>query len=306
MSASTAVEGLVDKLQGWGNAFIVLLPNIGVALLVLLMFGLLARLSAAGVRRSLQGVRTSEALVKLAATSARIAVTLVGLFIALGVLKLDGTVASLLAGVGVIGLALGFAFQDIAANFMAGVMLAIHKPFGVGDMVETNGFFGSVQEIALRSTMLRTFTGQIVTLPNKDVFNNAITNYNAANEWRLEIPVGVSYGDDLDKVERVAIEAIEGIDERDPEKPIQMWLTGFGSSSIDFSLRFWVRLPNQDFLQARHDAIKAVKKAFDANGITIPFPIRTLDFAAVGGTTIGEAWPQAGASDGKARRATSQ
>lgn len=286
MNAETALTRITEQLAGWKNALIDLLPNLVVALLVLILFFVIGRVAAAWTRRSMRKTTRNEALVSLLSSVVKLAVVVAGACIALAVLRLDGAVASVLAGVGVLGLALGFAFQDIASNFVSGVLLAMHRPFEVGDMIETNGYMATVHEINLRSTVLRSFAGQIITLPNKDVFGSAIVNYNTTNQWRVEIPIGVSYGDDLEKAERVAVTAIEGLDERDPDQPIQLWYTGFGESSIDFSLRFWVKMPEQDFLSARHQAIKAVKKAFDEHGVTIPFPIRTLDFGSAGGASL--------------------
>jgi small conductance mechanosensitive channel len=297
-----ALQSLADKVMGWGDAAIVMLPNLVSALVTLLIFWIAAKLTSRAIKHPVRRATQNEALVNLVGIIAKVGLVLLGFVVGLSILKLDGAVASLLAGVGVIGLALGFAFQDIISNFVAGVFLAVRKPFTVGDMVETSGYMASVEEINLRSTVLRTFQGQIVTLPNKDVFGSAIVNYSVTGGWRIEIPIGVSYGDDLDEVERVATEAIEQLDERDPQQPIQLWYTGFGTSSIDFSLRFWIKLPSQDFLTARHKAIKAVKKAFDQNGITIPFPIRTLDFGSVGGRTLDQAWSgpdSANRSDGQ-------
>ncbi len=289
--AAAGAAGVIDKIEGWINAFILLLPNLVLAVLIVIAAAFLARL----VRRVVAGLlhratdRAPQAknVVDLLATLAYVAVLAVGTFIALGVLDLDGVVTTLLAGAGVVGLALGFAFQDIASNFIAGILMAIRNPFFVGEIVETNGFTGTVREISLRSTILDTFQGQKVILPNAKVFGEPIVNFSARGERRVDLSCGVGYGDDLGHAQRVAVEAIEGLDLRKDGKPVQLYYTEFGDSSINFVVRFWVDFSAQtDFLEAQSEAIKAVKAAFDANGVTIPFPIRTLDFDPNGGVDL--------------------
>ena len=296
LDVSDAASGLVGKVFGWYEATVLLLPNLVVAVLIVVAGAFAARL----VRRVVTGVMhrvTAHApaarnVVDLLATLAYLAVLLAAVFSALRVLGLDGIVTTLLAGAGIVGLALGFAFQDIAANFIAGVLMAVRNPFVVGQIIKTNDFMGTVREISLRSTILETFEGQRVILPNAKVFGDAIVNYSSMRERRVDVTVGVGYGDDLAEAERVATAAVEALPVRAEGHPVQLYYTGFGESSIDFTVRFWVAFDKQtDYLGAQSEAIKAIQKAFGQAGITIPFPIRTLDFGPNGGIPLGEAWP---------------
>ncbi|MEX0648198.1 MAG: mechanosensitive ion channel family protein [Balneolaceae bacterium] len=202
-------------------------------------------------------------------------------------LNLDGTVTSLLAGAGIIGLALGFAFQDIAANFISGVLLSTRHPFGIGDIIETNEFFGTVQKLNLRNTIILTPQGQIVYIPNKAVFENPFTNYTKNGERRIDLACGISYGDDLEKVKEVTLKAVSGIEHRDKNRDVEFFYSEFGDSSINFLVRFWVNFHlHKDFWEPQSEAIMAIKKAFDDNDIMIPFPIRTLDFGIKGGEKL--------------------
>lgn len=267
---------LVGKVEAWIEGAVQMLPNFVAAVLIVLFFSFAARLGARLVRRAGNRARVESELVGLMASTARVGILAAGLFVALGVLQLDKTVSSLLAGVGVLGLALGFAFQDIAANFMAGVIMALRSPFTEGDLIETGDYQGTVQRVTLRSTVVRNFTGQDVIIPNKDVLQNPIVNYVHSGERRVDIDLGVSYDDDLEKAKRIAVEAVEGVPERDPDREVSLVYNAFGASSIDFTVRFWLA-DLSTFLTARSKAIVAIKGAFDANGISIPFPIRTLD-----------------------------
>ena len=267
-----------EKLESWLTGLAEMLPNIVVAVLIVLVAGLLARLFSKLVRRTLDRTSANTQVVSLFSVLTRLAVLGLGLFIALGVLQLEKTVTSLLAGIGVVGLALGFAFQDIAANFMSGVIMAIREPFHLGDLVETHDVLGHVERVTLRATVIRNFSGQLVLIPNKDVIQNPIVNYTQTGSRRVEIPVGVAYGTDLESAAELASEAVAALP-RDETQPVTAIYTGFGDSAIDLSVRFWIDLEDDDadYLDARSRAIVAIKKAFDESRISIPFPIRSLD-----------------------------
>lgn len=179
------LDRLVAKLHGWVETAVVMLPNFAIAIVVVL-FGVFV---AKWVRKAVHGLlfRTThnEPISELLAAVARVVVILVATFVALGLLQLDKTVTSLLAGVGVVGLALGFAFQDIAANFMSGFMMAMRRPFDVGDQVEIGGHHGRILRVEMRATELETLDGLNVTIPNKDVFQNPIINYTQTPKRRV-------------------------------------------------------------------------------------------------------------------------
>ena len=284
-----AIELLWSKLEAWGAQVVLMLPNIFVALVLLII-----TFYAAGfIRKSLENVirrfSHSSALNNLVLTLLYIGMLVLGFFFVLSILNLDRVVISMLAGVGIIGLALGFAFQDIAANFISGVIIAVQKPFKVGDMIETNDYFGIIERITLRTIDIRQTTGEMVWLPNKMVFENPVTNFSIKGTRRIDLEVGVSYAEDLEQVQQVVIEALKNVKNRVETKEVEVMYDAFGDSSINFKVRFWITYKRQvDFVSAKSDAIIRIKKAFDANNILIPFPIRTLDFAIKGGETLTE------------------
>lgn len=280
---------ILDTLQGWWKTAIEMLPNLAVAVVVLIVFWILARLVRSTLRRGLKSTPVQPPVRRLLVRTVGFGILATGLFVALGVLGLSKTVTTLLAGVGILGLALGFAFQDIAANFMSGIMMTFRRPFELGERIESHGYEGSVEEISLRSTVIRTPTGQMVRIPNKEVYSNPLVNYSETGVRRVDLGCGVSYGDDLEKVRKVALEALEGISHRVEDRGADFFYTEFGGSSIDFVVRFWVEYARHgQYLQARSEAIGNLKAAFDREGIVIPFPIRTLDFGVAGGKGLGE------------------
>lgn len=278
---------LTDKLLNWLETTIAMLPNFVMALLVLIVFVVIGRLIRKTVKRMLEGATDNKTIINLLETIVGVSIVGIGVFIALSILELDGAVTSLLAGAGIIGLALGFAFQDIASNFISGIILSIRHPFGIGDIIETNDFYGTVQKMNLRNTIIRTPQGQIVYIPNKSVFENPLENFTSSGVRRIDLSCGVSYGDDLEKAKEVAIEAIKNLENYNASKEIDFYYNEFGGSSINFEIHFWVNFQkNPDFLSARSEAIIALTKAFDEHDIMIPFPIRTLDFGIRGGEKL--------------------
>lgn len=295
MSIDGLWNAMVDKVTGWVEGLFAMLPNLAVAIVVLVAFWAASRLVARALHGALGKLSRNAQVNSLLASMAKAAVLIAGFFVALGLLDLDKTVTSLLAGIGVVGIALGFAFQDIAANFMSGIIMAVRHPFREGDYVKSSDVEGVVERMDLRATLIRRTTGERVTIPNKEVLQNVLTNFSDRGTRRVDIPVGVSYAEDLERAASIALEAVSGVPGRVSEREVELYYTGFGDSSIDFVLRFWIPYKRQvDYMRARSAAIVRIKKAYDAAGVTIPFPIRTLDFSTVGGKRLDEALPDLG------------
>jgi len=202
MEFTKAYNLIAGKLEKWIDTLIQMLPNLVVALIVLIVFYVVGKLVRKAVDKLLNKVTHNKTIIHLMETIVSVLVIGIGVFIALSILKLDGAVTSLLAGAGIIGLALGFAFQDIASNFISGIILSIRHPFGIGDIIETNGYYGTVTKMNLRNTIIKTPKGQIVYIPNKTVFENAMLNFTRSGERRIDLSCGVSYGDDLEKAKK--------------------------------------------------------------------------------------------------------
>lgn len=289
MDLNQALQDAVAKVTEWIEALVQNIPEIISAIIIVVVFSVLARVVRDVVRRLMDRATDHGPVKSLMGKAAYIAVWALGLFLALGVLELDQAVTSLLAGLGILGLALGFAFQDIAQNFIAGILMTIRRPFTDGDLLETNGFFGRVEDIDLRATQIRTPQGQLVRIPNGSVYGNPLTNYTDSPTRRMDLACGVSYGDDLEKARSVALDAMKDIDHRDRSREPEFFFEEFGGSSINFVTRVWLDDSEQStFLAARSDAVMRLKKAFDENDIGIPFPIMTLDFSDAGTRLLDE------------------
>lgn len=288
MDISKYYDIVLEKVVSWSENFVSMLPNFILALLAFFVFVVIAKFSVKLLKKLLSRTIDNPALNNIIAKTVYITVIIIGTFVALSVLNLEKTVTSLLAGAGIIGLALGFAFQDIAANFISGILMAARRPFKIGDVIETINHKGVVKKINIRTTELTSFQGQSITIPNKEVFQNALINDSINGKKRVDLGVGVSYGDDLEKVRRITLEAVKTIPHR-TQDDITLVFDEFGDSSINFTVRIWVEFKSQfGYKESQSEAIIAIKKAFDENDITIPFPIRTLDFGIKGGEKLNE------------------
>lgn len=274
----TQASGLIyAELTTWIRTAVRYLPNLAVAILVLIIFTFLARLISRQAVRGFDRFSQNASLINLSGALIRVLIVAVGLFVALGILGLDKALTSLLAGAGVIALAVGFAFQDLTANFISGTMIALARPVQVGDLVETNGFMGNVLDVKLRSIVLDNGKGQTVEIPSKDVFQKPITNYSRMGLRRIEIAAGVSYLDNLTTVQQVARATISSLPFLVPNKSVELHYRNFGDNSVQFILWFWINPATTSALSAQSEAMMALKRAFDANRILFMFPMATFD-----------------------------
>lgn len=289
MNFTKAYDLLSEKLISWVDAIIKLLPNLALAAIVLVLGIFISKLLRRYSLKMIRKFSQLETINKLFASFMYVVGIGITIFTTLDILNLDKAVTTALTGAGILGLALAFAFQDIAANFMSGIFMSFRHPFNVDDLVKINQQIGKIEAINLRDTTIITLQGQRLIIPNKQVFQNTIENYTSTGRRRLDINIGVSYGDDLERVKEITLKAVEPLNLRDISKKIELFYDEFGDSSINFSLRIWLKSTEQiNYLEAKSQAIMMIKKAFDQHHITIPFPIRTLDFGIKGRQTLSE------------------
>ncbi len=274
-----AVADLWNKLGGWLDALILKLPNIILAILVLIVFYLLAKYSVKLIRRLLEHKNVARSIINISTSVVKVIVIAIGFFVALGVLDLNKVLTSVLAGAGVVGLAIGLALQGTLHNTFSGVILSFRPELEVGDWIESNGFSGEVIEVNLRNVVIKQSDNNLVVIPNVKIVENPFKNFSNTQRSRVSLSCGVGYESDLENVEKIAISTITELFNQENLEEVELAYTEFGDSSINFTIRFWTDVSKQrDILFAKHKAIVALKKAFDENDINIPFPIRTLDF----------------------------
>lgn len=202
----------------------------------------------------------------------------VGVYVALRAIGLD--LGPVLAGAGIAGVAIAFALQDIAENYISGVIMGFRNPFSPGDEIVSGEFEGSVEELNLRYTTIRTYDGVRVLLPNSDVLANPLTNLTVNGHRRTDFTIGVAYGTDLDRARRLAIATVDALDEVDSDPPVQAWVEELAASWINIRVRYWHAPSIADMWRIRSAAIVAVVAALEQAGIDLPFERRVIEIAA--------------------------
>jgi small conductance mechanosensitive channel len=227
------------------------------------------------VKGMLKAMQKGDMDITLRRFVANLARMLLMLFVVIAAIhQLGIQTASLIALLGAAGLAVGLALQGSLSNFAAGVLIVLFRPYKVGDWIEGGGVSGAVEEVQILTTVLKTGDNKRVIIPNSQIMGTTITNYSANDTRRVDLVVGVSYRDDLDKV-RKELEGLVAADDRilaDP--PVTIAVSELADSSVNFVLRPWVK--TADYWAVYFGLTEAVKKRFDEVGISIPFPQRDV------------------------------
>jgi small conductance mechanosensitive channel len=278
-SVEESINNLWDKLDGWLDAIILKLPNFAMAILVMFLFYFLARGIRKILKRTILKKISQVSIQEIIAKVVFVIIILIGFFIALGVLDLDKVLTSILAGAGVVGLAIGLALQGTLSNTFGGLILSFMPQLKINDFISADGVSGFVTEISLRNIILKKPDNNVVVIPNSKFIDGSFTNYSMNKRNRIFVNCGVGYESDLQMVEDLTVKIINDNFTQNDDETVEFFFTEFGDSSINFMVRFWADCVNiKQEHAARHKAIKVIKKHFDERDINIPFPIRTLDF----------------------------
>lgn len=184
--------------------------------------------------------------------------------------------ASLGAAVGLIGLGLSFAVRDMIANFISGIMIMINRPFKIGDQVEVQGEAGTVRDIRIRATDIKTYDGRKVIVPNSTMYNGTVINNTAYDERRFEVIVGVGYDDYVEEAKELGMETLEEAENVESEPEPQVLVDELGGSSVNLKLRGWSKPSKANMVKSASEVTQLVKEKYDEAGIDIPYPIRTV------------------------------
>lgn len=279
-----------SKLGSWLDQLILLVPNIVLAILVILVAVMLAKYVRRLAQKIIKRFTDHNSIVGLVGTLAVFVLGLLTTFLVLSIMDLSDAITKILATAGVVGLAIGLALQDPIHNLFSGVLMSVRDYYEIGDVVETNGYMGTIESINLRVTMIKSFDGQEVIIPNKSVISSPLVNYTCSGHRRVTIACGVGYGVDLSKAQGTVIDALQSLEGLVPDMPVVCHYDEFGGSGINFYVRVWIPSDGSvSFLDVKSDCIKVIKAAFDQEGIGIPFPIRRLDFGIDAGQKLSQA-----------------
>ena len=270
---------LVTQLREIARGAIEVMPQLLIALVIVLITYGFAKLARSIVKRILQKTKLRKSLINLLILFSSITIWIIGLMIA-AIIAFPGlTPTKMLAGLGIGSVAIGFAFKDIFENFLAGIIILLRKEMRINDVIACEGYEGTVESILVRETHIRQPDGELVILPNSILFKNPLTIRTDIAQRRTTIICGVAYGENVDEARSVIKQAVTDCKTVITDsRPVQIFANEFADSSINFEVTWWTGSKPINIRESRDEVIAAVKSALDNSGIEIPFPYRTLTF----------------------------
>jgi len=254
------------------NQFSELLSSFGISLFIalcILIIGrqavkILIKIISSALERS-----NTEDTVRIFVTNLLNTLLMIVIFIA-AINQLGIETTSIIAVLGAAGLAIGLALQGSLSNFAAGILIVIYRPYKVGDYIQADNHLGTVDDIQIFSTVLRTPDNKVVVVPNGSIMNGSIVNFSNQEERRIDIVIGCSYDDDIDKVKAVLADVLSKDDRILSEPKPRIALSELADSSVNFIVRPWVK--NSEYIDVHYSLLEEIKKRFDQEGISIPYP----------------------------------
>jgi small-conductance mechanosensitive channel len=265
-------------LQGWLQSFVEFLPKIIAALVIFGATLVGASFVAKSVKKFSARRIDSPELLQLILRVTRWTLVIIGT--ALDQVNFD--VTGFIAGLGVAGFTIGFALQDISKNFISGLLLLYRQPFQIGEAVKVSSFTGNVEEINIRDTVIKTYDGELVIIPNTEVFENPIVNYTDNPARRQSFTIGLGYEEDVERAKTVFLEAINSVEGVEKVPAPTIYVDNMGDSVLVMKAQFWTNQEERNIFEVLSQVITAVKIASEQNGINLPYPIQTIRLEKVG------------------------
>ncbi|ASJ76372.1 mechanosensitive ion channel family protein [Granulosicoccus antarcticus] len=298
---------IFEKLDAWLDGFLRLLPNIGVALVVLVLAIVLAHLLAK-LTHNRAVARDRQSLGEVASALIKWGIILLGIMFAVSIVAPSIKPADILAGLGVGSVAIGFAFKDILQNMLAGILILLRQPFEVGDQIVSGGHEGTVEKIETRATFLKTYDGTRVVIPNSDIYTNSVVVKTAFDSIRSEYDIGVGCNDSWDDAKRLILEAASGCEGVLADPAPEVIPVALADFSNNIRLRWWTKSDRSSVIHTFGRVIEAVYINLDKNGIDMPYPTSVMLWHDQTEETDGdrkrqrEGWPAGQADVPKAAR----
>ncbi len=278
-TVDVSVNKFSKAVSDMTDTFIASLPNLIIAFFVLLLGWLMANLVSKLIRKISTKARLRNSLADLFALFGRVAVWFVAFLIAAGIIFPGFGFGQLVATAGLASIAVGLAFQDIFENFFAGILILWKFPIENGDFIEVDGLMGKVEDVEIRMTYIRQTNGELVLVPNSMIFKNKVTVLTNRPHRRLELSVGIAYGEDVAEGRKLILEAVKGCDTVRNDTEPEVLAVEFGASSINFDVIWWADSAPIKARRSKDQVIEAIKAKLDEAGIEIPYPYRTLTFS---------------------------
>ncbi|EMI17426.1 mechanosensitive ion channel protein MscS [Rhodopirellula maiorica SM1] len=262
------VWGTVDNMI---DSFLDRLPFLLVGIVVFAIFYFVAKLVRRFIRSSTHG-KSSANLGRVMGRVAQWVLVFVGLILAVAIMAPSVTPGKLLTSLGIGGVAIGFAFKDILQNFMAGLLILLNEPFKIGDQIVSGDHEGTVESIKTRATLIKTYDGKRVVIPNSQIYTNPVVVNTAYDCIRTQYDVGVGYGDDLRHAAKVILQTLQNTEGVVSDPAPDVVATELGGSSVVLRARWWTASERVNVVRTGNAVISDIKKALDDAGIDMPYP----------------------------------
>jgi small-conductance mechanosensitive channel len=252
--------------------------NLLVALVVFVITLWLAGVAARQAEESAKKRIEEPEMVQLLVRLARWGVLILGTLVALA--QMDFDITGFLAGLGILGFTIGFALQDISRNFVAGVLLILRRPLNIGDAVKIGDFSGKVLQINTRDTVIRTWDGEMVIIPNIDVFTQPIINYTDLPLRRRTVNIGLGYGQDSRRAIELFLDTLHGVDGILEDPAPEIYARELGDATLNLTAYFWLNQTTHGLFKVQSEAVQAINEAAEREGIDLPYPTQILHLHA--------------------------
>lgn len=260
--------------QEWLTSFLQYLPKLISGIIIFLATLIGAGFVAKWVKKLAGKKIQNIEMLQLIFLVTRWSVIIMGTIIALD--QVDFDVTGFIAGLGVVGFTIGFALQDIAKNFVSGLLLLYRQPFNLGEMVSVSDYLGKVKEINVRDTVIETLDGELVIIPNREVFENPIMNYTHTRFRRASFKIGLGYEEDVDRAISLFFDTIKSIPGVASDPGPTLRADELGDSALILSAFFWVDQKENDLFDVQSEVMKAIIKASEEHKINLPYPVQTV------------------------------
>ncbi|MBE9031368.1 mechanosensitive ion channel family protein [filamentous cyanobacterium LEGE 11480] len=268
-----------DKIGNMLEYSIRLIPNLILGIIVFVIFWIIARIFRTIVRKIAQTRKKSRNVGLVFGRLAQGGIIILGILVAATIVFPSFQPADLLNTLGIGGVAIGFAFRDVLQNFLAGILILLTEPFQIDDQIVFKGFEGTVERIQTRATIIRTYDGRRVVIPNAELFTNSVTVNTAHEQRRLQYDFGIGYGDDIAKTKRLILEVLNGNEDIVNHPAPEVLVVELADCTINLRARWWINPPNRaEALDSRDRVLEEVCNTLVGHGIDLPFPTQQILF----------------------------
>lgn len=263
-------EQLTQSFESYWESFIDKIPAIIAAVIILMLTYVVSRIIRCAVSKGVRKAKLGDREIALIKRIINFIIVIIGVVLALSALGVN--FMALATGLGLVGFAVGFALQDVIKNFLAGILILVQKPFNIGDFITVGNFSGTVKEICTRCSIIKTFEGKKIIVPNADLFSKAVVVSTGQAKRRYSMEVGISYDANIDKAIKVGISTISNIKGVLDDPNLKAIVEKLDNSSVNLKFFYWVKPKEVNILELKSEVMKQVKEAFDREDIEIAYP----------------------------------